>query len=314
MVVLAVVVEPRLHRFREILVVIHARVFALPQAGLHRSVEGGLEPRVEGRVHICETAQMDVVRELVDENALGGVRIAGIAEQIFLSAGAERVAFAAAESAGAGVPVILRSDAGVAGHRSLAQADELRLVHGELVPRYDAHARAALDHRGADVGAVGQHLVHEERGLLERVGIHLGRGDDGETVCSDALGVERRHAVLACRVETEALHAHLAADDGLSLVLAADYDEAMADGRGDYRVLAWLERAVRHALGCRLEPEDVGGLQAAVDDLKLGTTSCLRAKGGTDEQAEQGNPAGHAHALIMPSATAPSCSKLPSEA
>jgi len=67
---------------------------------------------------------------------------------------------------------------------------EFREVGGEFVVRDDAHAGAAFDHGGADIRAVGEHLVSEPSTLLEGEGADGGGSDDGEAVGADALGVK----------------------------------------------------------------------------------------------------------------------------
>ena len=84
--------------------------------------------------------------EFVDEDAFGGVGIAGVAEEIFFSGGAGRVVFGAAGAAGAGVPVVFG-----------LEACEVREVGGEFVPCDDVHAGAAFDHGVAEVRAFGEH-------------------------------------------------------------------------------------------------------------------------------------------------------------
>ena len=85
-VILAVVVEPGLDAFGEILVVVHRRIFALPQPGGHGFPVGRFQARIKGWIDVDETSQMNVVREFVDQDALGRVRVAVISQQVFLAA------------------------------------------------------------------------------------------------------------------------------------------------------------------------------------------------------------------------------------
>ena len=204
----------------------------------------------------------------MDEDVLLRVRIADVGEQVFLGAGTERIRRAAAHAARACIAVIAGRNPGKVRHRFRRHPLPLRLVAGELVPREDGEARAALDHRRAHVGAFGQHQVHEIGGFLERVGVHLGRCYDRKTARAHPLRVECRHAVLVRRIKTKPLHRHLAGDDALGVVVAANDGEAVAECGCDDRVRTRCDRAVRHALGVALEPEDVRGLRAPVDDLE----------------------------------------------
>ena len=86
----------------------------------------------------------------------------------------------------------------------------------------------------------------------------------------DALGVEARHAVLVGRIKSDRLHRHAAGDDPLGPVLAANQGEPVSQGGGEDRVPAGFDRSPGLALGVGLEPEEVEGLLAAVEDLKPG--------------------------------------------
>ena len=289
-VVLAVVVEPRLDALGEILVVIHARVFALPEAGFHRAVVSLLEAHVERGVHVDHAAQVHVVREFVDQNVLRRVRVAGIGEQVFFATGTERIRLAAAHAPGTGVAIVTGGNTRSSGNRLVGQPFPLRLVRGELVPRENGESRAALDHRLTHVRPLGEHQVHEVGGFLEGVGVHLGRRDDRIAVCGDPLGVERRHTVLVRRIETNGLHRHGAGHGDLGFVLPSDDSEPVADGRRDDSVLPGSYRPVGHALGVLFEPEHVHRLLAAVDDLEL--RAWRRGDGGLRmENAKQASQA-----------------------
>ena len=63
---LAVVVEPRLHAFGKILVVVHARVHTLPKACGHCRCVSLLQAFVERLINIHQAPQMDVMREFVN--------------------------------------------------------------------------------------------------------------------------------------------------------------------------------------------------------------------------------------------------------
>ena len=81
----------------------------------------------------------------------------------------------------------------------IAKPRELRQVGGEFVVRHDAQPRAALDHRLAHVGPLREHQVDEIRGFLERVVIHLRRGDDRKAARADVFLVEVRSHQLRWR-------------------------------------------------------------------------------------------------------------------
>ena len=66
-IVFAIVVEPRLHAFGKILVVVDAAVLALPEASRHRCFVGRFQPGIESRVHVQHPAQMNVVGQLMDQ-------------------------------------------------------------------------------------------------------------------------------------------------------------------------------------------------------------------------------------------------------
>ena len=88
---LAVVVEPGLHALREVLILVGRGVLALPQPLGGGLLEGRLPAGVEGLVHPHHPAQVDVVGELVDQDVLGRVGIAGIGQHVFLSAATDRI-------------------------------------------------------------------------------------------------------------------------------------------------------------------------------------------------------------------------------
>ena len=179
-VVLAVVVEPGLHSLGEVFVMVGRRVLALPATGRHRSVVSFFQPAVEGRIDVDHAAQMNVVRELVNQDVLGRIRIAGIAEQVLLAARAIRIGLRPAGPASPRVPIILGFE-----------PRELRQVGRELVVSDDAQPRAALDHRRFHIRPLGQHQVDEIRRLLERVVVDLLRRDDRIAAGIDILLVKR---------------------------------------------------------------------------------------------------------------------------
>ena len=205
-IILAVVVEPRLHAFGEVFVVVDAGVFAFPQPVLHGRVVGLFDTVVEGGIHVVQSAQMNVVGELVNENIFLLIRIARIAEHVFLGAGAAGIGDTAAGAAGTGVPEIFAGKGFKIGHWLIAHASEFRQISGEFIVGHDAEACAAQGHCFQDVGALGEHQVTDECGLLERVGVHFLRSHDGKATQPFDLSVERRNAIFSCRrVETERL-------------------------------------------------------------------------------------------------------------
>ena len=244
MVVLAVVVEPRLHALGKILVMVHARILALPQAGLHRGVVRGSQPSVERRVHVVHAAQVDVVSDLVDQDVLRRIRIAGVAQQILFAARAVRIGFAAAHSTRSSVPVLAARQGGEVLWRRFGKTGEFRLVGGEFVPTDDAQPRAALYHRLPHIGSFGEQQIDEIRRLRECIRIYSLRGDDRKSSRRDPLRIERRHAA-----EAERLYGKFASDCRLGLVLAPDDGEAMPNRRRDDSVSAGFDGAVRHPLG-----------------------------------------------------------------
>ena len=117
--------------------------------------------------------------EFVDEDAFGGVGIAGVAEEVFFSGGAGWVVFGAAGATGACVPVVFG-----------LEACEVREVGGEFVPCDDVHAGAAFDHGVAEVRAFGEHEVAEVGGFAEGEVANLVGGDHGVAGGADEFGVE----------------------------------------------------------------------------------------------------------------------------
>lgn len=91
MIILAVVVEPRLNPLREVFVVIHAGVFSFPKTSFHGLLIRRLQPSVEGRVDIHQSSQMDIVREFMNEDAFGGVRVTWIGKKILFAAGTKGI-------------------------------------------------------------------------------------------------------------------------------------------------------------------------------------------------------------------------------
>ena len=85
MIVLPVVIKPGLHTFGEVLMVIHAGVFAFPQPFLHGGIISCLDPAIEGWIDIDHSPQVDIVRQFVNENILCRIRIPGIAQQILFA-------------------------------------------------------------------------------------------------------------------------------------------------------------------------------------------------------------------------------------
>jgi len=138
---------------------------------------------------------MDVLRELVDENALLLIRVAGKSEYVLLGHRAQGIGFAAAESAGARIPEIFCRQTRKIAQPPFGHADEFRQVAGEFIMGHYAHARATLDHRSAHVRSLRQHHVHKECGFLKRVRVHFRRSDNGEPLRTDALGIKGRNAV-----------------------------------------------------------------------------------------------------------------------
>ncbi len=94
--------------------------------------------------------------ELVDHDVLRVVRIAGVAEQVFLGATGDRIRAGGAESARAAIPKL--------GRRHLAVFRHLR---GELVVCHNDKAAVALDHVIDDVLPMADHMVDEIGRLLE---------------------------------------------------------------------------------------------------------------------------------------------------
>ena len=273
---------------------IHAGILAPPEAGLHRGVVGLLEPRVERGIDVREPPQVDVVGELVDQDVLGGVGVAGIAEHVLLPAGAERIRLAAPQAAGPGVPVVLRRQAGEARHRIGRKPAKLRLVRRVLVPADDAEPGTAFDHGLADIRAFRQQQVDQVDGLLQGVGID-GRGRDHRIASRGRpLGVDRRDACGVGEVEPHCLHTLLRGDRDLLAVPLAGDREPVAERGVDRRLLAGRDGVGQDLGPVVLEPEDLGGLVAAVDHLQAGPRRGVVARGGRRE------PGQHEHARHCP--------------
>jgi hypothetical protein len=121
-------------------------------------------------------AQVNVMGKLVDEDALRRIGIAGVAEHVFLGDRTIRIGLATAHAARPRIAIVL-----------WRKVRPFRQVGGVFVVRHDAHPRAALNHRRTHVGTLRKDHVYEERGFLERVGTHLGGGDDGKAIRADGL-------------------------------------------------------------------------------------------------------------------------------
>jgi hypothetical protein len=178
-VVFAVVVEPGLHAFGEILGVIYGGVFGFPEPLLHRPLVYGLEPVVEGLVHLDHPAQMNVVGEFVNQDVFLVIRVTLVGEHVFLRAGTDGVGSGSAQTARAGIPIILGSKLPIFGD-----------VRGEFVVSHDDHARATGDHGALHVGASGQHHVDEVGGFPEGEVIDLSRTHNRIATCAHVLLVE----------------------------------------------------------------------------------------------------------------------------
>ncbi len=207
-VVLAIVIEPALHPLGEVFVVIHGGVGAPPQPSGERGVMRGLDPRVEGGVDIAQAAQVNVMSELVDQNALRGVRIAGVGQQVLFGAGTEGVGVAAPHAAGAGIAIILGGDLRKVRHRQLGQPRPFGLVGRELIVGEDAQSRSAGDHRLADIRPLRQHQIDQVGSFLEGVRADPLGSANGITLGVDHLGVKRGNAILSVWVIAVGLHRH----------------------------------------------------------------------------------------------------------
>src|ERR1700690_3896536 len=109
----------------------------------------------------------------MNEDAFLIIGISRESEQVLLSDGAIGVGLAAAKAAGAGIPIVLPRQVVISRNLGFAQTYELRQVGGKFVVGHDTEPSAALNHRLTNFRALGEHLVDQERGLLEGVGIHL---------------------------------------------------------------------------------------------------------------------------------------------
>ncbi len=207
--------------------------------------------------------------DFVDEDIFCGVGVAGVGEEVFFSAGAEGVGFAAAGSSGSGVPEILVANAEGVLAAAFSEEGEFGKVCGEFVVGDDAEAGAAIDERIAEVVAVGDHLVDEENGFLEGVGVNCFRGDDGEAVGVFDLGVERGDAVFVGRVEAVALDECFGFDVHFGAGFLADDGEAVADGGGDDFEITGVDDAVGDFVSIGGEPEDFGDFVTAIDELEF---------------------------------------------
>ena len=153
--------------------VVDAGVFAFPEAFFHSGFVGLFEAWIEGGIDVVEAAEVDVVCELVDEDAFGLVGVAGVAEDVFFGTGADGIGGAAAGAASACVPVFLAGEFFEAGHGLEGHAGEFGEVGGEFVVGHDAEACSAEGHGIEDVRAVCEHEVADECGFLEGVGVDV---------------------------------------------------------------------------------------------------------------------------------------------
>ena len=119
--------------------------------------------------------------ELVVHDVLRVVRVAGVAEQVFLSATDDRIRAGGPEAARAAIPKLSGGHSTVLGH-----------LRGELIVRHDDQATVAFDHVVDNILAVPDHLVDEIGGLLEREIGNLVRRNKREAVHIRALFVECR--------------------------------------------------------------------------------------------------------------------------
>ena len=177
---LAIVVEPGLHAFGEVLVSIDRCVLRFPQSGGHRTVVGFSQAGVEAIIDVDHAAQMNIVRELMNQDVLGGVRIAGIGEHVLLGAGAHRIRPRPPEPACARIPEILGLQAAI-----------LWDVGREFGIADHDHTRATIDHGLAHVWPLGQHHVDYIGGFLQRVVVNLAGTDHRITIRTHVLLIER---------------------------------------------------------------------------------------------------------------------------
>ena len=89
-------------------------------ARLQRRVVALFETLVERRIDSHQTAQVNVVSKLMNQDALGGIGIARITEQILLTARTIRIGLTATRAASAGIPVILVPNLSGHGHFDMA--------------------------------------------------------------------------------------------------------------------------------------------------------------------------------------------------
>ncbi len=261
---IAVVVEPALHALGEVFVMVHAGVFALPKARLHRGVVAGLHALIEGGIDIDNAAQVNVVRQLVDEDVFRAVGIAIVSEEVFLRAGAVGIRDATAHAAGPCIAEITGAEILKTFLFLLGEPDPLGLIAGELVVREDAQSCAAFHHGLANVRTLREHHIDDVNGLLQRIRTHLGRGDDGKAACAGLLRVKRRQSTHA-----KGLHTHLSSHEALFFVLATHHGKAMPERGADDRVLARRHGAIRDAFAFFIDPKHIHDLRGAIDDLEL---------------------------------------------
>ena len=188
LVVDAVIVEPRLDAFGKVFVVVGRSILPLPQTLGHGGLVSCLESKVKGRVNLQHTTQVDIVRELMDKDILGSVRVARERQHILFRTRTDGVSLRAAEATGAGVPVILRFEASV-----------FRNIGGKLRPPHDDDPRAIRDHRRPDIRALGQHKVSQVSGFLEGVVVDGTGGHNRQTLGADVFFVKRRQVQFSRR-------------------------------------------------------------------------------------------------------------------
>ena len=247
----------------------------------------------------------------MNQNVLGAVRVAGVAEQVFLRATGDRVGARGAKPASPPIPK--------RGRRHVAV---LRHLRGELVVCHDHQPAFAQDQVVDDVLPVADHLLDEMGGLLQRVVGHLAAGDDREAVDIRALfvkdrevqmlrqlggdgmfvgvGLLRSRAVAVFFVETflAVVEIHLVAGDPHLFHLRANVED-IAVGREKGRLLAGLDRAEpgAHAENLRRVQRDalerLGARQAVRGRLGGGVRQVAGVRGG---KAGKALAEGHLHA------------------
>ena len=248
-IVLAIVIKPGLNPFGKIFVVIDGSILPFPQAGVHRFAITFLQAFVEGWIDILQASQMNVVRDFVDQDAFGRIRIAVISEQVLFAAGAIRVAVTSPGTTGSRIPEILgRKTLHIRpGSFPLTQTSKLRQVSREFVVSDNAEPCPAADHGLQNIRPTGQHHVDQKLGLFQCIRVDVLRCNNRQAIRTCRLRVKSRSLVRCFRVKPKPLDDDFAGHGRLGFILTTNNGKSMPQGGGDRGLLTRFNSSIRNA-------------------------------------------------------------------